>query len=226
MKNILTLCALLTFSTAYAQLEATETEALLTVTFINGNSVPQEGESVSFESVKTKKVYSGVTGANGTFMILIPEGDEYKVKYKSFSDEKDYTSVKVPAQEGTINFNLNIKVELPKTYTLDNVFFDTGRSVIRPESFKELNNLAEFMKLKKSLEIEIAGHTDNVGDGAANMKLSQERAQSVKDYLTRKGIVATRVSAKGYGATQPVADNDTKEGKQKNRRTEVRILKQ
>lgn len=227
MKKLITLIALLPFSVfAQSKPEATETEALLTVSVVNGNNKPQEGESVTFESLKNKKTYSGVTGADGTFAILIPEGDEYMVRYKSFSDNKEYKTIKVPSQEGSINFNFSIKVELPKTYTLDNVFFDSGRSVIRPESFRELNELAEFMKLKKTLVIEIAGHTDNVGEAAANMKLSQERSESVRDYLIRKGIAADRVTAKGYGATQPIAENTSDKGRQQNRRTEVRIVKE
>jgi outer membrane protein OmpA-like peptidoglycan-associated protein len=87
-----------------------------------------------------------------------------------------------------------------------------------------LNDLAEFMARKKNIKIEIAGHTDNVGDKDANQKLSQERAASVKAYLVKKGISTDRVIAKGYGDTQPMADNDTPEGKQKNRRTEIRVL--
>ncbi len=228
MKKLLPFLFSLIITTVVAQtkLEPTETEALLNVSVVNGNNKTQEGEKVTFVAQKTKKTYSGVTGADGKFSILIPEGDEYLVKYKSFSDDKDYNTIKVPSQDGLINFDFSIKVELPKTYTLDNVFFDSGRSVIRPESFKELNELAEFMKLKKSLVIEIAGHTDNVGKADENMKLSQDRSAAVRDYLIRKGIAAERVTAKGYGATQPVADNTNDKGRQQNRRTEVRIVKE
>ncbi len=82
------------------------------------------------------------------------------------------------------------------------------------------------MKLKPSLVIEISGHTDNTGTTEINMKLSQDRADAVRNYLIRKGISAERVTAKGYGDTEPVADNSTDEGKAKNRRTEVRIIKE
>jgi outer membrane protein OmpA-like peptidoglycan-associated protein len=80
------------------------------------------------------------------------------------------------------------------------------------------------MTLKKTLTIEIAGHTDDVGEPEANQKLSEDRANSVKQYLEKKGIAPERLTAKGYGDTQPVADNATASGKQKNRRTEVRIV--
>ena len=76
------------------------------------------------------------------------------------------------------------------------------------------------------MEIEIAGHTDNVGTIESNIKLSKERANSVRNYLIKKGISAKRVIAKGYGETQAVADNLTPQGRKKNRRTEVRIIKE
>jgi OmpA-OmpF porin, OOP family len=109
-------------------------------------------------------------------------------------------------------------------FQLNNVYFDTGKATLKPSSYAELNDLVEYMKLKPSVKIEVAGHTDDVGDDAANMKLSQDRAQAVKAYLMKKGIAADRIVAKGYGETRPVATNETPEGRQKNRRTEVTIL--
>ena len=82
------------------------------------------------------------------------------------------------------------------------------------------------MTKKKNLVIEIAGHTDNVGKPEANMKLSQGRADAVRNYLIKKGVKPDHVSAKGYGDTSPIATNDTDAGKQRNRRTEVRIIKE
>jgi outer membrane protein OmpA-like peptidoglycan-associated protein len=123
-----------------------------------------------------------------------------------------------------VNFEYKLIINPPKVYTLDNVFFDTGKSVLKPESFKELNELVDYMISKKSLKVEIAGHTDNVGNKDANQKLSQDRANSVKSYLVKKGVDAGRIIAKGYGDSQPIAENTTDEGKQKNRRTEVRSV--
>ena len=82
------------------------------------------------------------------------------------------------------------------------------------------------MTLKPQLEIEIAGHTDNVGTAESNMTLSLNRAKSVRNYLISKGIDANRVSIQGYGDTQPIASNDSAEGRQKNRRTVVNITKE
>ena len=80
------------------------------------------------------------------------------------------------------------------------------------------------MKWKENEKIEIGGHTDNVGSDADNLKLSQQRAEAIRQYLIKKGIQPARVIAKGYGASEPVADNSTNEGRQNNRRTEVKIL--
>lgn len=209
------------------QLDATETEALLSVFVKNTKGKSLEGESVSFVGKKSGKTYGGITDVSGSFKLLVPEGDTYKVKYKAFTESKDYKDIEIPSMEGLVEFDYTLTIaDLPKTFTLKDVFYDTGKSTLRPESFKELNTLAEFMNLKKSLVIEVAGHTDNVGGKDANQKLSEDRSNSVRNYLIKKGIAGERLVAKGYGDVQPIADNTTDEGKQKNRRTEVRIISQ
>jgi len=192
---------------------------------VNDKAKPLEGEKVSFLATKDKKVYSGITKANGKFEILVPKGDKYKVQYKAFSGNEDYNTLDMPAVAGQITFEYKLTIVPPKVYTLNNVFFDTGKATLKPESSKELNELAEYMQLKKSMVVEIAGHTDNVGNKDANQKLSEDRSNAVRNYLIKKGIAAERIVAKGYGDTQPVADNSTDAGKQKNRRTEVRTIK-
>lgn len=225
MKKLLTLALAAFALNAFAQdPQPTETEALLIVLVNNEKGKPLEAEPISFVGVKSKKVFSGTTKADGKFSILIPEGDKYKVKYKSFTEEEDFSELDIPSVPGLVNFEYTITVALPKVYTLDNVFFDSGKSTLRAESFKELNELAEFMKHKKTMVIEVAGHTDNVGNPESNQKLSEARANEVRNYLIKKGIGGERLQAKGYGDTQPVASNDTDAGKQKNRRTEVRIV--
>ncbi|MCE3280056.1 MAG: hypothetical protein K0S44_2247 [Bacteroidetes bacterium] len=225
MKYLIASLLLLSVLCSTAQtLEPTETDALINVIVVDKSQKFLEGEKVTFVSQTTKKAYSGVTKADGKFDVLGPEGESYNVLFSAFGENKDYNVLKVPAMEGTVTFEYKLIINPPKMYTLDNVFFDTGKSTLKTESFKELNELAEYMLLKKSLKVEIAGHTDNVGNKDANQKLSEDRAKSVKAYLVKKGIQADRVVAKGYGDTQPVSDNDSDAGKQKNRRTEVRSM--
>ena len=225
MKNILFIVLLFTASCISAQeLKATLTQAHLKVSVIDDKKNPQAGQSVTFTSAKDGKVFSGTTDANGKFEMLIPPAQTYKVKYHIFNTDYDDQDMEMPSSERPYTFEYTLEVTPPKTFTLNNVFFDSGKSTLRPESNKELNQLAEFLSLKKTTVIEISGHTDNVGDAAANQKLSEDRANAVKQYLVTKGIAANRVQAKGYGDTQPIADNGTAAGKQKNRRTEVHII--
>ena len=120
---------------------------------------------------------------------------------------------------------LTIKFELPKTITIENVLFDTGKSSLKSSSFSELDEVVAVMTRKKNMQIEVGGHTDSIGTDANNLKLSQDRADAVRNYLISKGIDATRISAVGYGETLPVADNKDEKGRALNRRTEIRILK-
>jgi len=113
---------------------------------------------------------------------------------------------------------------------LNNLFFDYNKSTLRKESKVELERLYHFMQENKGLKFEVAGHTDSKGNGAVNLKLSKLRAESVINYLIKKGIDKKRLIAKGYGETMPVADNNLPNGKpnlkgmQMNRRVELKIL--
>ena len=103
-----------------------------------------------------------------------------------------------------------------------NVEFDTNKATIRKGSVQEIGNLAAVLKKYPDLKILIEGHTDNVGGAKPNEKLSQRRADAVRNYLVEKyGIEASRLTAKGFGLTKPIASNATKEGRQKNRRVEA-----
>lgn len=204
----------------------TEKEALLTVLAQNSDETIRVGEQIYFEGLKSKKIFSGITGDSGTFYLLLPKGDTYSIRYKNFQDSVDYSSIEIPNEPGDVFFDFTLTVEPTKVYTLRNVQFDTGKATLRPESFTALNDLVEVMKMKKKMIIEVAGHTDDVGDDGANLKLSQSRAETVQNYLIEKGISRDRVTAKGYGETQPASTNQTEEGRQLNRRTEVRIIKE
>lgn len=105
-----------------------------------------------------------------------------------------------------------------------NITFDTGKSTIKAESQKIIDQMHELLKTNPGLKISIEGHTDNVGNAAANKTLSESRAKAVMDALVAKGIDKTRLASKGFGQEKPVADNGTDEGKAKNRRVEIRKI--
>jgi outer membrane protein OmpA-like peptidoglycan-associated protein len=105
---------------------------------------------------------------------------------------------------------------------LRNILFDTGRATLKPESSKELQLVVDVLKADDALRLEIQGHTDNVGQPAANLTLSQQRAAAVRDYLVKTGGVASsRLTSAGFGDTKPVAPNTTDEGRAQNRRVEI-----
>lgn len=105
------------------------------------------------------------------------------------------------------------------------ILFDTGKSTIRTESYATLQSMVDIMKEYTTTSFIIEGHTDSVGRDTTNQKLSDERAASVKSYLTSIGMDASRLSSIGYGETRPIASNDTKAGRQQNRRVEISLKK-
>lgn len=107
---------------------------------------------------------------------------------------------------------------------LDNVYFDQSSYVLRPESYPQLDKLAKTLTTTPKLVIEIAGHTDNVGDRRLNVALSENRSKIIRNYLTTNGIAENRLRPKGYGGGRPAAPNDSEENKRKNRRVEFVVL--
>jgi outer membrane protein OmpA-like peptidoglycan-associated protein len=229
LRTIATPLVLLACMVATAQKDTSHSKfapVTVFVTDMKGN--PTKGEQVLFKNDVTQKIFSGYSDAKGRLGLQLPQGANYIITVKNLSDTSKYGIVKIPAlapdESYSEPFKVNIKFEAARNYTLKNVHFDVAKATLRPESFAALEELVGYMKYKDAIKIEIAGHTDNVGKEDDNIKLSQQRAETIRNYLLKKGIQASRVTAKGYGATQPIADNTTEEGRQLNRRTEVRIL--
>ena len=113
---------------------------------------------------------------------------------------------------------------IPKVVRLDGVTFEFNKSRLRPDAKTILTWVLGIMQKYPDMQVELAGYTDSIGSAAYNLKLSQKRAESVKAYLVEKGIDASRIQAKGYGKENPVASNKTDDGREYNRRVELRIL--
>ena len=111
-----------------------------------------------------------------------------------------------------------------QSVTLDNIFFRSGSATLYEESLVELDKVAELLRNSPTLRIELAGHTDNVGSEQSNQTLSEQRAKAAYDYLLQCGVDPARITHRGYGESQPIAPNDTEEGRQKNRRTVFTVL--
>jgi OOP family OmpA-OmpF porin len=116
------------------------------------------------------------------------------------------------------------KVNANGCWVLSGVLFDTGKSTIKPEMGRELEEVAAVMRRNPDLKIEIQGHTDSVGDAGYNQRLSEERARAVMNALIGEGISAKRLQARGLGETRPAATNDTPEGRAMNRRVELKPM--
>lgn len=117
------------------------------------------------------------------------------------------------------------KFEAGKVLRLDNLIFEVAKSKIDPDSYPELDLVVNMMSENKSMVIQLEGHTDYLGDPTKNMKLSEQRVESVKNYLASKGVHKNRIRLKAFGGTLPLSRDNTPEGHRLNRRVELRILK-
>jgi len=185
-------------------------------------------EIVVFKSNANGKEYQGLTDDNGKFSIRLPAGAKYEIFILGFKDSTSYNILDIPALAPNASykdaFKVNIQHMPAKTFVLDNCNFETNKATLQPESYTVLDELVAYLVRKDDERIEVGGHTDNVGSAKANQVLSEARANSVRAYLLTKGIDPSRVTAKGYGLTQPIADNRSAEGRAQNRRTEVKVL--
>ena len=206
-----------------AKLQATDTEAAIRFFVIDKDKGPIEGIVISLTSPTGKVYYTEETDKEGFAEVLVPIGQTYDLVYLSLGRRNVAAKVQVKS-EPRLNLKLTMRYqleELNKPFVLDDVQFATGKATIRPDSFPRLDALVEYMTHKKTTRLEISGHTDNAGKKAVNKKLSQQRADAVRDYLVSKGIGADRIKAVGYGDEKPIAPNETSEGRQKNRRIEA-----
>ena len=164
---------------------------------------------------------------SGKYLVSLPSGKNYGIAVKAdgylFHSENFTIPASAAYQEITKDIALK-KFDIGSTIVLKNIFFDFDKATLRNESTNELERLTKLLNDMPNLKIEISGHTDNKGSANYNQVLSESRSKSVVDYLVTKGITAGRLTFKGYGLAQPIATNDTEEGRQLNRRTEFKII--
>ncbi|MFM9910970.1 MAG: OmpA family protein [Chitinophagaceae bacterium] len=184
--------------------------------------------AVELTDLSTKEVLSKVqTDETGNYLITLPVGKDYafNVNRKGYLFFSDNFPLSQKDPDSTYNINIPLQpLEANATIVLKNIFFDSKMFEIKSESTPELDNLVQLLKENPTLKIQISGHTDNVGKPEDNLTLSNNRAQAVVEYLMSKGIQKIRLSFQGYGATLPLDNNTTEEGRAKNRRTEVKVI--
>jgi len=204
------------------------------VTYLAGKVYDAETKEVlpaRFELINLKNSQTAVQSyadeVSGEYLVCLPIHQDYalNVSHPGYL----FHSENFTLSEGTVDkpFQKNVamhKIKVGETVVLKNVFFETAKFDLKPRSKVELDKLIAFLNINENLKIELSGHTDNVGDKKSNQVLSENRAKAVYNYLIENGIAKERLTTKGYGDTQPIADNETAEGRAENRRTEFKVI--
>ncbi|EDM38285.1 possible outer membrane protein [Pedobacter sp. BAL39] len=207
----------------------------LPITYVKGIVRDQESKAFLDANVQVvnlnqnKVVYDDYTSAeNGSFLVVMPLGDNYA--FHASADGYALYSENYPLTTGSSSKPFVVEIYLQKlkvgtNMVLKNIFFDTNDFKLLPESVSELSTLLNLLKSNPNVQMEIQGHTDNVGNDQLNEQLSLNRAKAVYEYLLDNQIDPQRLQYKGYGAKKPVVANDTEDNRRLNRRTSFVITK-
>lgn len=209
------------------QIKPKENEAMFVCLVTDLDQVSEENATVIIKSEDKTITKQGTTDVDGRFVAIVPKGKKYNVTVKKFGYDFKFVS-SVPLVKGPLefvqNYVINLFLDFRRSYCLNNVYFDPGKWDIKEECIPVIDSLVNTFKTNERFRAEIAGYTDNVGNDTDNMRLSQRRADAIRNYILSKGILAHRVLAKGYGEKFPLADNGSEEGRSRNRRTEVKVI--
>lgn len=198
---------------------------------------PLTGATVTVvDPANNKTVYTKSVGADGTYSFTLEDHQPLKVQADATGFISNSAAMGTPAdmEEEMMKYpDLCLLPEAPKVdekFVIENVYYDFNKADLKPASYPALDEIVRMLNTYPNMSIELGAHTDSKGSDTYNMKLSEARAQSVVKYLVEKGIAAERLVAKGYGETAPIAPNeidgkDNPEGREKNRRTEFKVLK-
>lgn len=189
---------------------------------------PVEAQIEIIDNSTGRKISDFTTNsATGKFLLSLTAGKNYGVTVKAdgYLFHSENFDIPLESSYNLVDKEIELKnVAVGNKIALRNIFFATGSAQLKPESNAELDRLVKLLNDVPALKVEISGHTDNVGSAKSNLTLSDDRAQSVVNYLTGKGIAKARLVAKGYGQERPVESNNSSEGRQANRRVEFEIL--
>lgn len=160
------------------------------------------------------------------YKITLPALQRYgfRAEARGFVSVNDYLDTSSVSNYTEIVRDLRlVPIAVGETVRLNNIFFDHDSAVLGADSFPELDRVIVLLNENPGIRIQISGHTDNTGDAAYNLKLSEYRARAILDYLILKKIAASRLSARGYGESKPARPNDSEENRKFNRRVEFKI---
>lgn len=179
---------------------------------------------IRYSSIPTGSIFGRFNDSSFVFSIF------GTAKYQITATAEGYNPATVIVDPKDINADKKVIRDITlvakgQTIVLDHLIFAKGKSLIDPKSYAQLDEVVQMMKENPSMEIQLEGHTDNVGSANQNMELSQDRVDAVKRYMTDKGISKGRIKTKAFGGTQPLRNEMTPDERALNRRVEMRILK-
>jgi OmpA-OmpF porin, OOP family len=180
--------------------------------------------NIRYSSIPTGSIFGRFSDSTFTFSIF------GTARYQITASAEGYNPRTVIVDPKDINAENKVIRDIAlsskgETIVLNNLIFAQGKSVIDPGSYRELDEVAEMLKANPSIEIQLEGHTDNIGNPKMNMELSKSRVEAVKKYLVEKGVAKKRIQTKAFGGTQPLRNEMSPEARAQNRRVEMRILR-
>lgn len=180
--------------------------------------------SIRYSSIPTGSIFGRFNDSTFSFPIF------GTAKYQITAEAQGYNPRTVIVDPKDMNTDKRVLRDIsltPKgqTIILNHLIFAQGKAVIDPKSYSELDEVVQMMKENPRMEIQLEGHTDNVGNPKANLELSQNRVEAVKKYMVARDIAKSRIQTKAFGGSQPLRNEMTPEAKALNRRVEMRILK-
>lgn len=195
------------------------------------------GRVVVIDTVNNKTIYTANIGADGSYSFTMEDHLPLKIDAEGNGFMPKSVHMDLPADMEQVERNWPdiCLIPVPKkdeTFVIEHVYFDFDKADLRPESYLALDEVVRMLNYYPQMRIELGAHTDSKGSDVYNLRLSDARAKSVMDYLVSKGIAAERLTSHGYGESRPVAPNqnadgtDNPEGRQKNRRTEFKVIEE
>ena len=201
--------------------------------FVRGRVTEEDGNTPVYaalvfyqQGAKQSETIVFTDSLSGNYNAKLQSNNTYLVEIEANLHFFANDAVSFPSGETMVLRNYQLKkMDVGAKLVIENILFNTGKSTLKPQSFAELDKFANLLIKNPTVRIEVSGHTDNVGSASINKKISRDRALTVKNYLINKGVEAERITHMGYGFDQPIAPNDTPEGREQNRRVEIKVLK-
>lgn len=172
-------------------------------------------------------ISSRITQETGQYYLELPLGKEYTLNASAKGFFPVYEMIDLKDEKANIKILKDLflaPLEIGEHIRINNIFFEHNSFVLKPESYHDLQKVADLLKEYTQMKIEIGGHTDSWGSNSLNQKLSEDRAKSVQEYITAQGVSQERVTYKGYGEEKPIESNRTEKGRSQNRRVEFTII--